>query len=67
MIIVLNDYLVHSCWGLHLGSRFLTKQRLLECSWARAFSFALRIVTKLLCFCLCLLDDVVDLYATDEK
>ena len=20
--IVLNDYLVHSCWGLHLGSRF---------------------------------------------
>ena len=21
--IVLNDYLVHSCWGLHLGSRLL--------------------------------------------
>ena len=27
---VLNDYLVHSSWGLHLGSRFFTKWRLLE-------------------------------------
>jgi hypothetical protein len=23
MIIVLNDYISHSCWGLHLGSRVL--------------------------------------------
>ena len=23
MVIVLNDYHVHSCWGLHWGSRFL--------------------------------------------
>ena len=23
MVIVLNDYLVHPCWGLHVGSRFL--------------------------------------------
>ena len=23
MVIVLNDYLVHSCWGLHLSFRFL--------------------------------------------
>ena len=23
MVIVLNDYLVHSCWGLHLSTRFL--------------------------------------------
>ena len=24
-LIVLNRYLVHSCWGLHLISRFVTK------------------------------------------
>ena len=23
MVTVLNDHLVHSCWGLHLGSRVL--------------------------------------------
>ena len=33
VIVVLNDYLVHSCWGLDLGSRFLQIERLMECLW----------------------------------
>ena len=44
MIIVLNDYLVCSCWGLHLGSRFSQTIG----SWD-PFSFALWIVVELLC------------------
>ena len=26
MIVVLNDYLVHSCYGLYLGSRFFAHE-----------------------------------------
>ena len=40
--------------------------RLLERSWA-PLSFVLWVVAKLVCFCLCLLDAIVGLYAMDEK
>ena len=39
---------------------------LLECSWD-PLSFALHIEAKLLCFCLCLFDAIVELQAMDEK
>ena len=62
MVTILNHHLVHSCWGLHLGSRFLQTRG----SWA-PLSFALWIVAKLLYSCLCLLDVIVELHAMDEK
>ena len=37
----------------------------MECPWP--FGFALYIVAKSLCFCLCLLDAIVELHAMDEK
>ena len=43
-----------------------TNWRLLEHSWA-PLGFALHIVAKLLCFCLCFLDAIVELHAMDEK
>ena len=43
MVKVLNDYLVHSCWGLHLGYRFLQKWKLLEGSWAPLSCFLFRL------------------------
>ena len=54
MIIVgLNEYLGHSCWGLHLVSRVFQYEGL----WA-SLSFAQWIVAKLLCSCLCLSDEL---------
>ena len=35
----------------------------MECSWA-PLSFAFQIVAKLICFCLCLLDAIVELHAS---
>ena len=40
--------------------------RLLEFSWD-PLSFALQIVAKLICVCLCLLDAIVELHAMVEK
>ena len=42
-----------------------TNGRLLECSWA-LLSFSLHIVAKLLCFCLCLFNVIVELHAMDN-
>ena len=39
---------------------------LLECLWA-PFSFCLRIVAKLLCWCLCLFDATIEFDAMDEE
>ena len=61
-ITILDDYLVHSCWGLHLDYRFLQ----IEGSWA-PLSFVLWIVVKFLCSCLCLLDAIVQIHAIDKK
>ena len=62
MIIVLNDYLVHSCWGLHWGSRVLQTRLIgslefcsLDCGWV------------IMLFNLCLLDAIVELHGMDEK
>ena len=64
MIIILNDYLVHPCKGMHLSSRFLK----LEALGARApLSFVLWIVAKLLRFCLCLFDAIIEFYEWMKK
>ena len=62
MVIVLNDYFVHSCWDLHLNFRFLQTGGSLA-----PLSFVLWTVIKLLCSCLCLLDAIIELHAMDEK
>ena len=66
MAAILDDYLVHFCWSLHLGSRFLQTGSSHKCSWV-PLSFALWIEAKLLCYCFCLLDSIVKLHAMDEK
>ena len=49
-IIVLNDYLVRCCQGLHLGFWFLS-MRLFKHSWV-PLNFAPHAKAKMLCFCL---------------
>ena len=49
-----------------LGSKCFIGWRCLECSWA-PLSFALHVLAKSLCFCLCLFDAIVDLHAMAEK
>ena len=49
-----------------LGSRCLQTRG----SWSThgaPLSFAIHIVAKALCFCLCLLDAIIELHAMDEK
>ena len=53
-------------WVYIVGSRCWQNQMCLECSWA-SLSFALYIVAKLLCFCLCLFDASVELHLMDEN
>ena len=65
MIIVLNDYFVHSCQGLHLDTRSLP-MRLLKHSLV-SLSSTLQIKAKLLCSCLRLFDAIVELHIMDEK
>ena len=43
-----------------------TYWRLLECSWA-PLSFALHIVAKVLWFCLCSFDAMIELHPMDEE
>ena len=50
---------------LQLGFYVCTNWRLLKSSWA-PLSFALWIKAKLLCFCLCLFNAIVELHAMDE-
>jgi hypothetical protein len=64
MVIALNDYLVHSCWAF--GFQVFTNGRLLEHSWA-PLSLRIWIMAKLLCYCLCLLDVIVELHAMGEN
>jgi hypothetical protein len=51
-----NDYLINSCWGLHLGTKFLQ----IGGSWTSKapLSFALRLVAS---FCTLILDWLVQL------
>ena len=49
-----------------LGFGFFYRLEALGAPWA-SLSYALRFVAKLLCFCLCLFDIIVELYAMDEK
>ena len=65
MIIILNDYYIHFCQGLHLGSRFLQIRVSLELS-STLWSYPLQIVVVLLCSCLCLFDAIVELHDMDE-
>ena len=60
------NYLVHSCWGLHLDSRF---QQTRGFGSTRGFPKVLlsRLWLALLCYGLCLLDTFIELHATDGK
>jgi len=65
MVIVLNDYLVHSCYEIHLGSRFL-QIRLLDGSWAPLRFLSLWIMAKILCLSLCSFEAIVELHPKDQ-
>jgi hypothetical protein len=65
MGIVLNDHLVHSCWGLHLGSRFLQ----IEGSWStHGLPYVLfdGLWLSYYALVLCLLDTILESHAMDE-
>ena len=65
VVIVLNDYLVHSCWGLHVGSQFKKLEAL--GALMAPLSFFIWIAAELLCSCPCLLHAIVKLHAMDEN
>jgi hypothetical protein len=65
MVIILTNYHVHYCYGMHLGCRFLP-MRLLK-RLCGPLSIALQIEAKLLCSCLCLFGAIFGLHALGEK
>jgi hypothetical protein len=65
MAIVLSDFLVHSCWGLHLNFKFY-KLEVLEV-FMSSIELSLWMVANIVCSCLCLFDAIIELHAMDEE
>ena len=65
-LIVLNVDVVHSCWSLHLGSRFLQIRGLWNGHGSLDFC-ALDCGLVIVLSCLCFLDAIIELSAMDDK